>query len=80
MQAQDTAPTVEQDNQIDGVVLAVLLDSRYPLTADEVAREVRDDVQAIDSIDRLAAGGLVHRHDGFMFPTRAAVKADGLNR
>lgn len=75
MQAQDTTTPVEQDNQIDVAVLALLLDSRHPLAEAEVEREMRDGIAAQDSLGRLAGAGLVHRHEGFVFPTRAAVRS-----
>jgi predicted transcriptional regulator len=72
----DQPTPVEQDDRIDGSVLAMLLDhdAQRPWTEIEVAREVgHSDLNAEDSIRRLAGVGLVHRRDGFVFATRAAV-------
>lgn len=78
MQAQDTAPTVEQDNEADRAVLAILLDSPRPLAVAEVTREAADPLAAKDSVSRLVAVGLAHNLDGFVFASRAAVHSDGL--
>lgn len=78
MQAQDTATPSDQDKRRDVAVLGVLLDSRHPLAVEEVAREVSDEIDAVDSLARLVAAGLVHRLDGFVFPTRACARAGEL--
>jgi hypothetical protein len=76
MQAQDTAGSpAEQDAQIDGAVLGLLLDSRHPLSVVEVAREIKDEIAATDAVNRLTGAGLAHRSGAFVFPTRAAVRA-----
>lgn len=66
---------VEQDDRIDGLVLAMLLDhdAQRPWSESEVGREVGDPLAAEDCLGRLAGAGLVHRLDGFAFATRAAV-------
>jgi hypothetical protein len=71
----DQPTPVEQDDRIDGVVLAMLLDddAQRPWTDDEVARELGGDASTVDCLGRLAGAGLIHRLDGFVFATRAAV-------
>jgi hypothetical protein len=71
-----SSPAPEQDSQIDRVVMALLLDQYQGLwRADEIAREIGDDVEVEDSLARLHAAGLVHRLEDFVFPTVAAVHA-----
>ncbi len=53
----------------------LLLSTDRPWSVDEVSREIGDPVEAADSLDRLYGAGLVHRPEGFAFPTRAAVEA-----
>jgi hypothetical protein len=76
MQDQDTRTAVERENQLDGAVLQMLLsdNSHRPWAVDEVAREVHQDVA--DSLLRLYGGGLIHRLEGFVWASRAAVMAD----
>lgn len=71
----DQPTHVEQDDRIDGSILAMLLDhdAQRPWSEIEVGREVGHDLAAEDSLRRLAGAGLVHRLDGFVFATRAAV-------
>jgi hypothetical protein len=73
MHDQRTSPA-EQDDSTDNAILGLLLDSPTPWATAEVAREIGDDVDATDGIARLARGGLIHRLDGFVFATRAAVR------
>lgn len=78
MQAQNTVSPVEQDQQIDGAILGLLLDSPVPWSTHEVEREIGDQIVTADGIGRLTRAGLVHRLDGFVFASRAAVHAGGL--
>lgn len=88
-----TAPTAEQpdrpeprrrplpsEEQRDGAVLAMLIcDSSCPVwSMEEIMRTLGDRTDAIDAVNRLAAAGLVHRIDQFVFPTLAARRADEL--
>jgi predicted transcriptional regulator len=58
----------------DSTVLCLLLDGREPWSMDELVRELQD-LAARDAVSRLTQAGLVHRHDEFVFPTRAARRA-----
>ncbi|MGH2831887.1 MAG: hypothetical protein ACRDK2_03855 [Solirubrobacteraceae bacterium] len=45
-------------------------------SVDELARALGDPLKAIDGLRRLESYGLVHRLDDFVFPSRAAVRAE----
>jgi predicted transcriptional regulator len=62
------------ERDLDSVVLGLLLDTREHWSVDEIVRELEDPA-ARDALSRLAAVGLIHRHDEFAFPTRAARRA-----
>jgi hypothetical protein len=68
MHDEDICP----EQEADAAVLALLIDSPGPWAVDEVQREIGDAVAAADSLARLVGGGLAHRIDGFVFPSRAA--------
>jgi hypothetical protein len=75
-----SSPASEQDDQIDRAVMALLLSEYLGLwRADEIAREIGDDVEVADSLARLHGAGLVHRLEDFVFPTVAAVHASRLD-
>jgi hypothetical protein len=81
MQDQRIPPTVLEDDEIDEAVMSLLLDQRRGLwSVEEIASEMKDRVDAEDGLARLAAAGLVHRLDGFVFATRAAARASDLAR
>jgi hypothetical protein len=57
----------------------MLVDSPWPWSLDEIARELPGEIDAYDAVSRLADAGLLHRLDGgFVFPTRAARRAGEL--
>jgi len=68
------------EEQRDGAVLAMLIcDSSCPVwSMEEIMRTLGDRTDAIDAVNRLAAAGLLHRIDQFVFPTLAARRADEL--
>jgi hypothetical protein len=72
---QPTRTVAERDGQTDRAVLGLLIYERTqgPWAVEEVAREIGRN--PTDSLDRLYGGGLIHRIDGFVWATRAAVIA-----
>jgi hypothetical protein len=60
-------------------VIELLILDRQPWTVEEIVREVSGTrLDAIDAVGRLVGSGLLHRHGDFVFPTRAARRADGI--
>lgn len=73
----------EEDAEFQSVVLThLLLAAPAQLTVDELLRELTNDPDEHDSIVRavrdLSRAGLLHRHDDFVFPTRAAAHQGAL--
>lgn len=82
MHDQPTGDPVAEDNQHDWDILILLLDphDQRPRSVAELVRQHGNTVQAVDAIDRLAHGGLIHRTiDDLVFPTRAAVYFDQIH-
>jgi hypothetical protein len=76
----DENPTpAERENMTDSVILLLLLRqaSAGPWTMREIEREL--DENPADGLRRLDGAGLVHRRGGFVWASRAAVKADELD-
>jgi hypothetical protein len=66
----------QAERDLDKAVLELLLHSQqWPWSVEEVGREVGDPLAAEDAVSRQARVGLAHRHDGFVFPTRAVIRA-----
>ena len=79
MQTKATRSLDEQDADTDRAILTMLLADPIPWKTDEVVRELADPRDAEDGLSRLYAAGLIHRlADGFVFPTRAAARANAL--
>jgi hypothetical protein len=76
MHDQSTLTPAEQDGQIDSAILGLLIDmdATRPWSFDEIEREIRSN--PTDSLNRLYGGGLIHRLEGFVWASRAAVVAD----
>jgi predicted transcriptional regulator len=76
MHDEPTPTVIERDAQEDSAILGLLMleTSHRPWAVEEIAREMGRDVT--DSLNRLYGGGLIHRLDGFVWATRAAVMAD----
>jgi predicted transcriptional regulator len=64
----------DDEKHTDAVVLEMLVDDQRVWSDDEIVREVGK--EARDSLNRLYAAGLIHRHDGYSWAARAAIKAD----
>jgi hypothetical protein len=75
LMAEDIA---ERERHTDSEILHLLSepDSRWPWSVAEVERVFGN--EAHDSLNRLHGGGLIHRHGGFVWPTRAALKAQDI--
>jgi hypothetical protein len=70
------SPVAEQDEETDRTIMALLLSQYHGLwKADEIVREIGDEIAVQDSLARLHGAGLIHRLDDFVFPTVAAVHA-----
>jgi hypothetical protein len=77
MQTKATCSPADADAQTDQAIMGLLLESSRPLAAAEVEREIGNPVAATDGLNRLRAAGLVHHLDGgYVFASRAAVRAD----
>ena len=74
----DQRTPAEREGVTDSAILGLLMleASHRPWAVDEIAREMRRDVT--DSLNRLYGAGLIHRLDGFVWATRAAVTADAI--
>jgi hypothetical protein len=68
----------EREAHTDAVILEALLDrdGQRPWAVDEVARLLNDPLDASDGLGRLVRAGLIHRLDGFVFASRAALRAE----
>jgi len=75
MQSEDMRSPEQEDRDMDGAVMALLLDDRFDIWAVvEVERAVGDRVAVADSLRRLQGAGLVNRLErGFVKPSRAAL-------
>jgi hypothetical protein len=72
-------PTAEaEEGRLDRTILVLLLDRErpWPCSVRELAREL--DYDPTDGLARLHGDGLIHRRGEFVWPTRAAVRADEL--
>jgi len=81
MREHDPNPLARDDDKFDQAILDLLLHehSSGPWAMDELVREVGDRLAVDDALARLYGAGLIHRLDqGFVFPTRAALRADQL--
>jgi hypothetical protein len=72
----NAAQLARQDDHVEWIVLSLLLESRMtrPWSTQELARELGDELQATDAVERLRGAGLVHRCQEFVFATRSAVR------
>jgi hypothetical protein len=76
-QAEDRTSEEARDN---AVLNRMFLDSpAYPWSMEEIARELQSRIAAEDSVGRLVEAGLAHRLDGFVWPSRAARRANEID-
>lgn len=70
----------EQDDIIDRAILELLLDSDEPglWSPEELELQIGDQLATTDSLKRLHTASLIHRCDGFVFASRAAVQFGAL--
>lgn len=79
MPETQTTPTVaECESNADGTILMLLTDTdeQRPWSVEEVIREYGKRGDAIDALARLYGVGLIHRHDEYVWATRAALRAE----
>ena len=74
----DQRTPAEQDDVADRSIMDVLLDDPGPWAVEELQREFLAPIALVDSLNRLAGVGMVHRLDGFVFATRTAKQAAAL--
>lgn len=75
----DEEPSRFSEARLDALLLDHLLLSPWPWTLEELSREIREKgTDTVDAVARLTETGLVHRLDGFVFPTRTARRAEEL--
>lgn len=74
----DQRTPAEQDDVADRSIMDVLLDDPGPWAVEELQREFLAPIAVVDSLNRLAGVGMVHRLDGFVFATRTAKQAAAL--
>lgn len=78
MREQRTPTPRDEDETIDRTVMLIVLDREqpWPRSVEDLGRELGRD--ATDSVARLKGAGLLYRLDRFVWPTRAAVRAEQL--
>lgn len=66
-------------DHVESLVLDLLVDDPRLWAPEEVGREVGNALEAADALESLRRAGLVHRTgEGFVFATRAAIRASEL--
>ena len=78
MREQRTPTPSEEDEATDRTVMLIVLDREqpWPRSIEDLGRELGQDPR--DSVARLKGAGLVYTLDRFVWPTRAAVRAEQL--
>jgi hypothetical protein len=78
MREQRNPAPGEEDDNTDRTVMLILLDrdQPWPPSVEQLARELGRD--PMDSVARLRAAGLLNTLDRYVWPTRAAVRAEQL--
>jgi hypothetical protein len=79
MPEQPTLTPAEREGQTDAAILGLLINdgNHRPWSVDEIVREIGWDTT--DSLNRLYGAGLIHRQEGFVWATRAAVMVDEIS-
>lgn len=76
MQSEVTRTPAEEDHRAENTIINLLLgDPVGPWSVDELARELKSHVVAVDSVASLQAAGLIHLCGELVFPTRATIRA-----
>ena len=79
MRDENTPTLAEQDRGSDTAILGLISgDEQRPWSVDEVAREIGNHGATVDGLARLYGAGLIHRCGEFVWPTRAALRAEEL--
>ena len=80
MQDESKQSLAEDERRTDQAMLALLLtpEEQRPWSLDEVAKEMGEKIDTVDSLARLHAAGLIHRCGEFVFAARAALIAERL--
>lgn len=78
MREQRTPAPCEEDETVDRTVMLILLDREqpWPRSIEDLGRELGQDPS--DSVARLKGAGLLYTLAQFVWPTRAAVRAEQL--
>lgn len=76
--SQDEQQQDRSEEHIDNIVLDFMLLDAWPWSVEEIVRELGNQPDAEDAIGRLTRAALVHRSGSFVFPTRAARRANEL--
>jgi hypothetical protein len=78
MREQRTPAPSEEDETTDRTVMLILLDREqpWPRSIDDLSLELGTD--PTDSVARLKGAGLLYMPNRFVWPTRAAVRAEQL--
>lgn len=79
MRVQDSSDIAVRERDTDSAILALLVqtDEQRPWSTYEVEREIGG--ETTDALNRLYGAGLIHRLDGFVWATRAALHAEQLS-
>jgi predicted transcriptional regulator len=82
MQENPTPTVADQERHSDREILELLLDheEQRPWSVEELAREMGERIDTLDSLARLRAAGLIHRCGEFVFASRAALVAERLGQ
>jgi Cu/Ag efflux pump CusA len=67
--------SAREEAHIDWAILNLIDEDNWrPRSIEEIIREYGNQLDALDSLDRLFSAGLIHRIDDFVFASRAPVR------